>query len=319
VVVATHRRHELLSRCLRALLDQDFKPGFEVIVVDDACSPTTAGVLEAVQASRTAQRAPVTLLPGRRRGPATARNTGWHAARGDIVAFTDDDAFPADDQWLARGFRWFEDPAVNAVSGAVVVPAGEPPTDYQRNVKRLEQGEFLTCNAFYRRSALEAVQGFDERFTVPFREDSDLQYRVEGLGGRMIAAPDAVVVHPAPRGSFAASLRLQRYSQFNALMYRKHPGRYRTRLQPQPPLHYYGIVASGAVAFGALLTRRRLVGLGFGALWAVMESRFFLRRVRGTSRSPRHVLDMALTSLLIPPLSLYWRLRGAIKYRVLFF
>jgi hypothetical protein len=43
------------------------------------------------------------------------------------------------------------------------------------------------------------------------------------------------------------------------------------------------------------------------------------RRLARGSRAPSHVLEMAFTSLLIPPLAVYWRLRGAIKYRVLFF
>jgi hypothetical protein len=41
--------------------------------------------------------------------------------------------------------------------------------------------------------------------------------------------------------------------------------------------------------------------------------------LRGASTDPRHVLEMALTSALIPPLSVFWRLYGALKFRVLFF
>ena len=317
VVVATYKRDELLRRCLLALLDQDYAH-FEIIVVDDACSPTTEGVIDAVRRERPRDDVSLRLLPGRSHGPATARNIGWRAARGDVIAFTDDDAYPADVTWLSRGDAWFQDDEVNAVGGRVVVPGDRPPTDFQRNVMALERGEFLTCNAFYSRSALERVDGFDERFTVPFREDSDLQYRVEALGGRMAKDEQLVVVHPAPRGRFAISLRLQRYSMFNALMYKKHPQRYRARLQKVPPLDYYAILASSAVALSSITTRRRLPALIAGGVWALLEARFFLKRVRGTSRHPVHLLDMALTSLLIPPLSVYWRLRGAIRFRVLF-
>jgi hypothetical protein len=51
----------------------------------------------------------------------------------------------------------------------------------------------------------------------------------------------------------------------------------------------------------------------------VQEGRFFAQRARGASRQPRHLLDLAITSLLIPPLAVYWRLRGAWRFRVLFF
>jgi cellulose synthase/poly-beta-1,6-N-acetylglucosamine synthase-like glycosyltransferase len=258
-------------------------------------------------------------LPGESRGPAAARNIGWRAAQGAIIAFVDDDAYPADRRWLEQGYSSFADPRVMAVSGRVHVPADDPPTDFQRNVQGLERGEFVTCNAFYRREALEWVGGFDEAFTMPFREDSDLQYRVQDLGGRLVHNPDAVVIHPAPPGRFAVSLRLQRYSQFNALIYKKHPRRYRRLLERRPPLHYYGIVAAALTGVGAALTgRKRLAGPSL-LVWAALEGRFFLRRARGTSHRPRHLLDLALTSLVLPWLSVYYRLRGAIRYRVLFF
>jgi len=41
-------------------------------------------------------------------------------------------------------------------------------------------------------------------------------------------------------------------------------------------------------------------------------------RLRGTSHAPGHIAEMAVTSALIPPLSVFWRLRGAVKFRVLF-
>jgi glycosyltransferase involved in cell wall biosynthesis len=319
VVVATYRRDELLARCLLHLLDQDLDAPFEIDVVDDAQSDSTQGVIEAVLKARPDSHVPITLLPGRSNGPATARNIGWRAARGEVIAFTDDDAYAPEATWLARGVGWFEDEEVAAVGGQVTVPADDPPTDFQRNVQALEDGEFLTCNAFYRRSALEAVGGFDERFTVPFREDSDLQYRVEMLGGRMVKDSELRIIHPAPRGRFAISLRLQRYSLFNALMYKKHPKRFRQRLQASPPLSYYGMLASGTLAlFGAATGARRLSALS-GTVWLALESRFFLKRIRGSSHAPRDLLDMAVTSVLIPPVSVYWRLRGAIKFKVLFF
>ena len=317
VVMPTHRRDDTLLRCLEALAGQDYpRDRFEIVVVDDARSESVPRLVAAFAARNPSLS--MRVLPGRGQGPATARNIGWRAARGRVIAFIDDDAYPADAHWLARGLAPFADDRVMGVSGSVHVPVDHPPTDFQRNVQGLERGEFVTCNAFYRRAALERVGGFDEAFTMPFREDSDLQYRVEDAGGVMVHAPDARVIHPAAPGRFAISLRLQRYSQFNALLYKKHPERFRRLLEPRPPLHYYGIIAAACTGMLAAITGRRTLAIASLTAWGVLEARFFGRRVRGTSRRPRHLLDLALTSLLIPWLSIYWRLRGALRYRVPF-
>src|SRR5919204_417942 len=104
VVVPTFRRPESLSRCLAALCAQAFDPtAYEVIVADDAASDEARRVVTC-WAERAAARGlalryvPVTGA----HGPAAARNAGWRAARGQIIAFTDDDCLPAPD-WLAAG------------------------------------------------------------------------------------------------------------------------------------------------------------------------------------------------------------------------
>ena len=317
VVIPTYRRDDALRRCLEGVAAQEFpRDRFEVIVVDDARSPTAAAVVAAVAARHPDLR--LHLLPGPGRGPAAARNIGWRAAEGEVVAFIDDDAYPADAAWLREGSAPFADPAVVGVCGTVRVPADDPPTDYQRNVRHLEAGGFITCNAFYRRSALQRAGGFDERFTAPFREDSDLHFRIESGGGVLTANPRAAVVHPAPPGRFGVSLRLQRYSMYNALLYKKHPERYRRELQRLPPLHYYAMVGLALGGSTLLLAGQPGWAAACFVPWAVLQGAFFYRRARGTSHRPRHLLDLAVTSLLIPPLSVFWRLYGAVRYRVLF-
>jgi GT2 family glycosyltransferase len=316
VVIPTFRRDDLLRRCLGSLLEQELQPGsFEIIVVDDACSDTVAPVISELA---TAAGPAITLLPGRQRGPATARNIGWRAARGEIVAFIDDDAYPADAHWLAEGLSMLRDPSVAAVTGCVVVPVPERPTDFQRNVKNLETAAFLTCNAFVRRKVLEGIGGFDERFRVPYREDSDLQFRIEEAGGTIRHNPDAIVIHPAPPGAFGVSLRLQRYNRYNALAFKKHPERYRRQLQPWPPLSYYAMVVLSIAALALFAVGLVLIAAAAAIAWLALYLEFLRRRLRGTSRDARHILDMALTSVLIPYLAVYWRLRGALQFRVPF-
>ena len=216
------------------------------------------------------------------------------------------------------GLSAFDSPDVNAATGRVVVPLPDDPTDYHRNEAGLEGAEFVTANCFVRRGALEAVGGFDERFTAAWREDSDLHFNLLRAGRRIVSAPEAVVVHPVRPAPWGISLRQQRKSLFDALLYKKHPGLYRRQIRSSPPWEYYASVAAlTAAAAGAVggITPVALAGLG---AWLWLTGRFCIRRLRRTSRSPYHVTEMIVTSALIPPLSVFWRLYGALRYRVLF-
>jgi glycosyltransferase involved in cell wall biosynthesis len=315
VVIPTYKRVESLKSCLDSVLDQDFDPsGYEVIAVDDEPSERTAGVV----AGYTGTTPVVRYIPVQQhRGPAAARNLGWRAAAGPIIAFTDDDCRPAR-TWLTQGLRAFDE-GVAGVSGRVVVPLPPAPTDFQRNLAGLEGARFVTANCFYKRDALSRVGGFDERFPLPWREDTDLWFMLVESGANLIDGPEAVVIHPAREAPWGASLKEQRKSLYNALLYKKHPALYRRFVQKSPRLGYYGAVAAATMALLGLATGHRRV-LFTGALpWATITARFAAKRLEGTSRSPEHVAEMLVTSALIPPLSLYWRLRGALRFRVLFF
>jgi len=315
VVVPTHNRPELLDRCLTTLAAQELdSDDYEIIVADDAASDATRRRVAAwADYSDVVFRY---VTPSGAHGPAAARNAGWRAARGRIIAFTDDDCVP-DLRWLTEGVAAIEARA-DAASGRVIVPLPKRPTDYERDAAGLQSAEFVTANCFVRRDALEAVGGFDERYAAAWREDSDLQFSLLERGFRIDRAPRAVVVHPIRPAPWGVSLRQQRKSLFNALLYKKFPQRYRRGIQSAPPWSYYATVGAVAAAGASIVAGLPTVGLGAAVVWAALTARFCVRRLRGASTAPRHVLEMAVTSALIPPLSVFWRLYGAFKFRVLF-
>ena len=235
-----------------------------------------------------------------------------------MIAFTDDDTVP-DPGWLTAGAGAFErDPSLAAVTGRVVVPLPPQPTDYERNEFGLEGAEFVTANCFCRREALEAVGGFDERFPAAWREDSDLHFSLLEQGAKVVKAPAAVVVHPVRPAAWGVSLRQQKKSQYDALLYKKHPHWYRRRIRAWPPLDYYGVLLAVLVGVGAAFLGMPRLALAAAVAWAALTGRFAARRLRGTSHAPRHVAEMLFTSVLIPPLSVFWRVYGAARYRVPF-
>jgi glycosyltransferase involved in cell wall biosynthesis len=110
VCAYTMARWHLLGRALESVRSQTV-PAVEILLVVDHCPELLARAEE---------------LPGVRvfanvgpRGLSGARNTGVAAARGEVVAFLDDDAMAAPD-WLEHLLRPYDDPGVVGVGGRVV-------------------------------------------------------------------------------------------------------------------------------------------------------------------------------------------------------
>ncbi|MES2760359.1 MAG: glycosyltransferase [Pseudomonadota bacterium] len=321
VVVPTRGRLDLLDRSLDALTRQDYPAGaYEVIVVDDEPSRNTLQLLAGWRA-RTLDRGPrlVYVANDGAHGPAAARNRGWRGARAPIIAFTDDDTVPATG-WLTQAMAAF-DAGTDVLCGRVETPTprrGAASPDQADAESADESSEFVAVNCFCRRSVLEALDGFDERFRAGWREDSDFHFRLIKMGASIACAPDAVVVHPVRPAPWGASLfQLHRIS-FDALLYKKHPELYRKKIRRLPCWEDYAVLAALVAGIAGLaLSHEILAVTGWGA-WLVLTAMLCIKRLRGNATSVSHVADMLVTSALMPPLAVFWRMLGAIKYRVRF-
>lgn len=315
VVVPTCGRPALLRRCLAALLAQRLMRGeFEVLVVDDGCDEVTRQTV--ARAGSSAAVRVRYLLAGPRGGPAAARNVGWREAAADVIAFTDDDCIPSRG-WLQAGLDAI-DTGIEGACGQVIVPIPARPSDYQRDAAGLERAEFVTANCFYRRRALEMVGGFDPRFKLAWREDSDVFFGLLERGLPLAYAPGALVVHPVRGAGWGVSLGQQRKNLFNALLYRKHPTLYRQRIQARPPVGYYAILLAALTAVAAAVFDLPTAAWLAASTWVVLTGRFAAQRLHHTSRAPAHVAEMLVTSILIPALAVFWRLVGAARFKVPF-
>lgn len=322
VVIPTYRRPEMLRRCLEAVLGQHPAPeACEVIVVDDGRSDTTRLQLAGIARDMARQGTNCELRYLRpspaQRGPAAARNAGWRAARAEIIAFTDDDTIPAPD-WLVAGLEAMAEPDIAAAWGYVVVPLRAQPTDAERNIAGLDGAEFVTANCFVRRAALFRAGGFDERFKRPWREDSDLYFTLLENGERVVQAGKPLVLHPARRAPFAQCLRLHRNLYFEALLYKKHRRLYREKIATTPPLRYYLTVLLLLVGLAALLAGAPGWALAAAVGWLALTAQLTQRRLRGLTQAWSERIGIAVTSALIPPLAVFWRLAGAWHFRVAF-
>jgi cellulose synthase/poly-beta-1,6-N-acetylglucosamine synthase-like glycosyltransferase len=287
VVVPTCERPVQLERCLAALAAQSLpREEYEVIVVDDAC----------------------------RAGPAAARNRGWRRARAPIVAFTADDSEPEPD-WLKQGLAAFGE-NVDAVCGSILAPLGEP-ADRAAEAEDDSRDEFSSANCFCRKSVLDALGGFDADFKLPGAEDADLHLRLLVRGSRIVREPSAMVFQtPVPAG-WDASLRQQKKAMFDALLYRKHRGLYRERVQATPRWDYYATVGVLLIALGGVASGAESVAESALVVWGGLTAQFALRRLRGSALGALDILQALAISIAVPPVAVFWRVAGALRYRVL--
>ncbi len=222
VVVATRDRRDSLARCLASLRAQRVPP-LEIVVVDDASTDGTADALAGWPG--------VVPLRANGRGAAAARNAGIAAARGTIVAVTDDDCEVPDD-WTCRLLAPFSDDAVVAVGGPVAAAGdcGLPARLSQAITNGLVESlgtdgvPLLTSNnVAYRVRALRAAGVFDEDFRGAGAEERELQWRLR-RHGRLVHDRSLVVTHrPGPGwGRFAAQQLA--YGRGARLYYRKASG-----------------------------------------------------------------------------------------------
>ena len=224
VVVCTHRRHRLLRGCLEALEKLDY-PELEVMVVNDGKDEEVERVVS--------DFARVRHLPLKHRGLSAARTLGAAKAKGEIIAFTDDDC-EVDGEWLFWLATFFEDAEFAAAGGPNIPPA---PTNWEQAciiaapggpchvMLDDEEAEHVAgCNLAVRKSAWEAVGGFDERFRKA-GDDVDFCWRLRNAGLRIGFCPPAFVWHQR-RFSFAAYIRQQvGYGEAEGLLISAHPDR----------------------------------------------------------------------------------------------
>lgn len=193
IVIPAYNAVRTIGAALDACRAVDW-PDKEIIVVDDGSTDDTAGVVA---------RFPEVMLVRRPNGgPAAARNSGWRAARGDVVFFTDSDCLPHGDV-LQKIAPHFNRPETAGAGGTYGIANGHSLLARLIHMEIMWRHrnmggdvDFLgSFNCAYRRSALERVGGFNEEYKNASGEDNDLSYRVLKSGYKLAFEKGAAVDH----------------------------------------------------------------------------------------------------------------------------
>lgn len=274
VVVPTRGDPAKLSNLLDALDGQTLaRERFEIILACDGVEPRPALAERLRRSGIRVARLPV------QSGPGAARNRGVAVARGEFLAFTEDDVTPAPDWLELAQARLGADPSLDGIEGLTTKPGGQP-------VRMLDAGgpSWLPTNLFVRRALFERLGGYYEGYFdrvrgIYFREDSDFGFTLEEAGARIVTAPEVRVEHPDEHPGFLDPLRWAGRYEMNALLAARHPRLFRERIEvhrlgpwrirrPVVRAAWIFVVAAYGAFFAAALGRRPLA-LGFLMLAAV--------------------------------------------------
>lgn len=201
IVVPTFERPRQLAGCLHALARLDYaRDHFEVIVVDDGGRTPLVNVIAPFH-----DRLSVTLLTQPNAGPAVARNTGAAQAKGQFLAFTDDDCRPAPDWLKSLGVRLAKDPdciigghTINALPDNPYSSASQILIDYLYSYYNADphRARFLTSNNLaLAADHFRAIGGFDTTFPLAAGEDRELCDRWVHSGYQLTYAPEILIYH----------------------------------------------------------------------------------------------------------------------------
>ncbi|MBF0186641.1 MAG: glycosyltransferase [Magnetococcales bacterium] len=203
VVVPTRDRPELLRQALLALLELDPAPE-EILVVDQSSGTESREIVMQFEAEL------LSYLPSSEKGLSRARNVGIRQAKGEVIAFIDDDCISPPD-WLQQAcIAKLHHP--NSVAWIGDVHHG--PDALSSLTELTEKGtRSITIkgrsnpwyrspnggNSFFMKSVLQKVGGFDEQLgqgsRFPGAEDGDILYRILKQGEAITYAPSIRIAH----------------------------------------------------------------------------------------------------------------------------
>jgi GT2 family glycosyltransferase len=268
IIIAVKTWQSNLKECVDNCLRLDY-PDFEIIILPDE---PFGKILQSDAAM------PITVIPTGPVSPGKKRDMAVTRARGDILAFIDDDACPTRN-WLKKAVADFNDPEIAAVAGPAVTPAEDSLRQMASGLvfssllvsgnfsyrylpkARRKVNDYPSCNLLVRKSTMQQLGGFNTRFWPG--EDTKLCLDITKKLGKAILYDPEVLVYHHRRPLFKPHLaQVASYGLHRGYFVKRYP---QTSLKPSyfiPSLFLLGIVA-GAVFSSVFI---QFKGMYFGGL-----------------------------------------------------
>ena len=210
IIITVKNEERTIANTIKSVLRIDY-PSYEVILIDGGSADRTTSVAKQIKGNPCPSQNRVKIIEMKDYTPGQGRNVGIRSSSGNIVAFVDGDCYVAKEDWLKSAVALLKQENMGGVGGPAIscgrgtylsralldvlstffASAGS--TLFARFKKQKEVKNIPSCNAVYRREALEKAGSYSE--DLRFCEDVDLNYRIRKGGYRLIYSPNVVVEH----------------------------------------------------------------------------------------------------------------------------
>ncbi|MCM8787755.1 MAG: glycosyltransferase [Candidatus Omnitrophica bacterium] len=215
VVVCTANYSKLFKKTIASILKNNFRD-FELIIVDQNKTDDVNNLIKKFYKNNKK----IIYLKDNGTGLSRARNIGWKRAKGEIISYTDDDAY-VDKNWLKNIWLTFKKDKKIGIVGGKIIPVYKnninsndfipkefeyilPSLDLGNKIKEYDGGALPPgVNYSIRNNFFEKLGGFDEFFGSNnkrklqiFGEDSDMTIRVKKKEYKVIYNYKVIVYHP---------------------------------------------------------------------------------------------------------------------------
>jgi len=230
ILIPAKNEGAVLARCLESLKKVDYpKDRIEIILADGLSTDNTKDIALRYGAKVVANDGGTAV---------SGRNRAYEVAAGDIIACTDADCV-VDAGWIKNALKYFGGDKVGGVGGVSLSPeessgfgkavnfifrAAETArsTSHVQNLPLAKEADDIpTCNAFYRKEALDKVMPVDENLLTA--EDVWMNFCLKNQGYRLVVAPDVVVWHHRRRSPMLFSKQIYRFAIGRMQVARKSP------------------------------------------------------------------------------------------------
>ncbi|MFH1888548.1 MAG: glycosyltransferase [Candidatus Omnitrophota bacterium] len=260
IIIAVKTWQKNLEECVAKCRELDY-PDFEIIVLPDTEKGLSPQMLNQLEAKGTV---PIKVIATGPVSPAKKRDMAVSYAKGEILAFIDDDAYPGED-WLKNAIVNFNDPETAVVGGPAITPVSDSLRQKASGMvyssilvsgeyvyryipgRRKEVDDYPSSNFLVRKSTMQQLGGFNTNFWPG--EDTKLCLEItRELGKKIIYDPQAVVYHHRRPLFLAHARQIASYALHRGYFVKRYPG---TSLRPAyfiPTLFLFGIFLGAALS-----------------------------------------------------------------------